>query len=106
MNPGMTAKIFLNYCTGNEAGFASLYISMRNVIIITTSFKETMETRNSLKKLQSREICWQNRKSDVEAEVSLGGLEEMEHICQLTYLIANNQLLKPVIEPVLTTALI
>ena len=57
MNPCMTAKIFLNYCTGNEAGFASLYISMRNVIIITTFFKEIMETRNSFKKLQNREIC-------------------------------------------------
>ena len=106
MNPGMTAKIFLNYCTGNEAGFASLYISMRNVIIITTFFKEIMETRNSFKEFQNREICWKNRKSEVEAGVFLGDLEEMEHICQLAYLIANNQLLKPVIEPVLTTALI
>ena len=106
MNPCMTAKIFLNYCTGNEAGFASLYISMRNVIIITTFFKEIMETRNSFKEFQNREICWKNRKSEVEAGVFLGDLEEMEHICQLTYLIANNQLLKPVIEPVLTTALI
>ena len=106
MNPCMTAKIFLNYCTGNEAGFASLYISMRNVIIITTFFKEIMETRNSFKEFQNREICWKNRKSEVEAGVFLGDLEEMEHICQLAYLIANNQLLKPVIEPVLTTALI
>ena len=106
MNPCMTAKIFLNYCTGNEAGFASLYISMRNVIIITTFFKEIMETRNSFKEFQNREICWKNRKSEVEAGVFLGDLEEMEHICQLTYLIANKQLLKPVIEPVLTTALI
>ena len=105
MNPCMTAKI-LNYCTGNEAGFASLYISMRNVIIITTFFKEIMETRNSFKEFQNREICWKNRKSEVEAGVFLGDLEEMEHICQLAYLIANNQLLKPVIEPVLTTALI
>ena len=65
-----------------------------------------METRNSFKEFQNREICWKNRKSEVEAGVFLGDLEEMEHICQLAYLIANNQLLKPVIEPVLTTALI
>ena len=31
---------------------------------------------------------------EVEAGVSLGGLEEMEHICQLTNFITNSQLSK------------
>ena len=43
---------------------------------------------------------------EVEAGVSLEGLEEMEHICQLTKLTANSQLLKPFIESVVTNLLI
>ena len=42
---------------------------------------------------------------EVEAGVSLGGLEQIEHICQLTNLIANSQLLKQFIEPILTNVL-
>ena len=42
----------------------------------------------------------------VEAGGYLGGLEEMEHICQLTNLIANSQLLKLFIELILTNLLI
>ena len=41
----------------------------------------------------------------VEAVVSLGGLEEMEHICQLTNIITNSQLLKLFIEPILMNVL-
>ena len=43
---------------------------------------------------------------EVEAGVSLAGLEEMKRICQLTILIANSQLLKPFIESILTNVFI
>ena len=46
------------------------------------------------------------RDRDVEAVFSVGELEEMEHICQVTNLIANKQLLKPFREPILTNVLI
>ena len=57
MNPGMTAKIFLKYgelswedplvkiAKSYHNGVASLYILMRNLIIITISSKEIVETR-------------------------------------------------------------
>ena len=56
---------------------ASLYISMGNLITATSS-KEVLDTRNSLKILQN---LGKKGGQDVEARVSLGGLEEMEHIC-------------------------
>ena len=58
MNPGMTAKIFLKYgelswedplvkiAKSYHNGVASLYIMMRNLIIIRISSKEIVETRN------------------------------------------------------------
>ena len=69
-------------------------------MIITTSSKEILETTNSLK------ICkiWKYLgKTDLKlkARVSLRELEEMKHICQLTNLITNSQLLKLFIEPIL-----
>ena len=66
-----------------------------------------VETRNSFKHLQNREISWQNRRlGGWGRSSSLGRLEEMEHICQLTNLIANSQLLKSFIEPISTNVLI
>ena len=44
-------------------GVASFYILMRNLIMITTSSKEIMETRNSFKNLQNWEISMPNRRS-------------------------------------------
>ena len=92
-------------------GVASLNISMRNliiiiIIIITISFKEILETRNSLKNVQNREISWQNKRSGCWGSIFRGRVGEMEHICQVTNLIANKQLLKPFIEPILTNVLI
>ena len=73
---------------------------MRN-LIITTSSKEILETRNSLKIAKSGAIL-----AKQEIGVSLGRLDEMERICQLTNLIANSQLLKPFTEPISTNVLI
>ena len=42
---------------------------------------------------------------EVEAGVSLGGLEEMEHICQLTNFITNSQLSKLFIKHILMNVL-
>ena len=36
---------------------------MRNLMIITTSSKEILKTRNSFKNLKNREISWQGRRS-------------------------------------------
>ena len=52
-------KVAKNY----NHGVVSLYIYMRNVIVITTSSKEILETTNSFKILQNWEISWQNRRS-------------------------------------------
>ena len=41
-------------------GVASLYNSMRNLIIITISSIEILETRNSFTNLKNWEISWQN----------------------------------------------
>ena len=85
---------------------ASLYISIRNLIIITTS-EEMLETRNFFFKIcKIGRYLGKTGYREVEAGVSLGGLEEMERIWQLTNLIANSQLLKPLIEPILTNVLI
>ena len=43
---------------------------------------------------------------EVEAGVSLGGLEETEHICQLTNLITKSQLLKLLIEHILMSMIV
>ena len=75
MNPGMRAaiskkshcergweslvKIAKNY--HNVVG--SLYISIINLILITTSCKELLKTRNAFKNLQKVEISLQSRRS-------------------------------------------
>ena len=74
--------------------------------IITTSSKEILETRNFLKICKIRKYLGKTGNREVDAGVSLLGLEEMQHICQLTNLIANSQLLKLFIEPILTNVLI
>ena len=62
-------------------GVAYLYISMRNLIIITTSSREILETRNLLKSCKIERYLGKTWDWEVEAGVSLGGLGEMEHIC-------------------------
>ena len=65
-------------------GVASLNISMRNliiiiiiiIIIITISFKEILETRNSLKMCKIGRYLGKTRDRDVEAVFSVGGLEK------------------------------
>ena len=74
--------------------------------IITTSSKEILETRNFLKICKIRKYLGKTGNREVDAGVSLLGLEEMQHFCQLTNLIANSQLLKLFIEPILTNVLI
>ena len=108
----MTAKIFLKLPLVKMAknyhnAVASLNISMRNLIIITTFSKGRLQTRNYFKSLESpEENLGKTGDEEVEDEVSLGGLEEMEHICQLTNLIANSLPLKPFLEPILTNIII
>ena len=55
---------------------------MRN-LIITTSSKGILETRNSFEILQNREYLDKTGDREVKAGVCLGGMEEMKHICQL-----------------------
>ena len=74
--------------------------------IITTSSKEILETRNFLKICKIGKYLGKTGNREVDAGVSLLGLEEMQHICQLTNLISNSQLLKLFIEPILTNVLI
>ena len=74
--------------------------------IITTSSEEIMETRNFLKICKIGKYLGKTGNREVDAGVSLLRLEEMQHICQLTNLIANSQLLKLFIEPILTNVLI
>ena len=79
---------------------------MRNLIIITTSSKEIMETIIFFKNLQNWRYLGKTGDWEVKARVSLEVLEEIEHSCELTNLIANNQLLKLFREPILTNVLI
>ena len=61
-----------------------------------------LETWNCFKKIcQVGRYLGKTDAREFEAGVSLGGLKEMEHICQPTNLIANSQLLEPFIEPIL-----
>ena len=65
---------------------------MRNLVMITTSTKEIPET-NFLKKIcESGRYLGKAGNQKVEARVSLGGLEEMEDICQLTNFITSTGL--------------
>ena len=91
-------KIAKNY----HNWIASLYVSMTNLIIITISSKLEILLKNC------KIGRYLNKKEDrkVDAGVSLGGVEEMEHICELTNLIVNRQLLKLFINPILTNVLI
>ena len=94
-------KMSKSYCNG----VASLYMLMRNLMIITTSSKEIPDNINSFENFQNWEISRQSKRSRGEAGASVRGLEEMEHTC-LTNVIANSQLRKPFIEPIWTGALI
>ena len=89
-----------------HSGAASLDILIRNLIIKTITFKEILETRNSFKNLQNREISWQNMRSAGWGWSLPEMVEEMEQICQLNNLIADSQFLKPFTEPILTNVLI
>ena len=57
---------------------------MRNLIIIATSSKEILETINFFQIPQNIGRYLGKGDREVEAGVSLGGLKETEHICQLT----------------------
>ena len=60
-------------------------ITVRNLIIIATSSKEIPETINFFQILQNiGRYLGKEGDREVEAGVSLGGLKETEHICQLT----------------------
>ena len=59
-------------------------IMMRNLIIIATSSKEILETINFFQIPQNIGRYLGKGDREVEAGVSLGGLKETEHICQLT----------------------
>ena len=60
-------------------------ITVRNLIIIAASSKEIPETVNFFQILQNiGRYLGKEGDREVEAGVSLGGLKETEHICQLT----------------------
>ena len=60
-------------------------ITVRNLIIIAASSKEIPETINFFQILQNiGRYLGKEGDREVEAGVSLGGLKETEHICQLT----------------------
>ena len=80
-------------------------IMMRNLIIIATSSKEILETINFFQIPQNIGRYLGKGDREVEAGVSLGGLKETEHICQLTNLITNSQLSKLFIEDILMNVL-
>ena len=65
-------------------------ILMINLIIITISLKEILETRNSFKICKIGRYLDKIRDREVEARVSLGEKEERKHIWRLTNLIANS----------------
>ena len=60
-------------------------ITVRNLIIIAASSKEIPEIINFFQILQNiGRYLGKEGDREVEAGVSLGGLKETEHICQLT----------------------
>ena len=92
MNPGMTENIFLKHCTGNEETLvkivkschnrvASLYVSMRNFIIMITLPKKYWKLELPQKICKNGRYLGQTKNREVETLASLERLEEMEHIC-------------------------
>ena len=78
---------------------------MRNLILITSFSKEILETRNFLEICKIGRYLGKAGDREVEGGVSQGKMEKMEHIYQLTSLIANSQLIKPFTEPILMNVL-
>ena len=79
---------------------------MRNLIIIKTSSKKLLKTRNSFENCKIGRYRGKARHWEARQGKSLPGkFGRMEHICQLTNQIAYSQLLKPFIEPILMTVL-